>query len=89
MRNDEIMICACSSTEHQIVFSSFDDKNEDYRSVYCMIHLNKLPFFKRLYNGIKYIFGYKCKYGDFEEFIIDKNNVCKLKEIINYIENGK
>jgi hypothetical protein len=82
--NEQIMICECSSVEHQIVFSKFED--DDF--VYCMIHLKKLSFFKRLIHGIKYIFGYKCRYGDFEEFMLGKKNINKLKEIINLIENG-
>lgn len=85
--NDEIMICACSSVEHQIIISKWND--DGYKHAYLMIHLNKLPFFKRLIHGLKYIFGYKCKYGDFEEFIIDDKNVNKLKEIVNFIEDGK
>ena len=83
-KEEQIMICECSSVEHQIVFSKFED--DDF--VYCMIHLNKLSFFKRLIHGIKYIFGYKCRYGDFEEFMLGKKNINKLKEIINLIENG-
>lgn len=88
VNDEEIMVCACSSVEHQIVFSKWDD-DDGYKYVYAMIHLNKLSFFERLIHGIKYIFGYKCRYGDFEEFIIDNKNVNKLKEIVNFIENGK
>ena len=86
----EIMLCACSSDEHQIIFHPFEDIKLDngklIKSVYCSILLNNLPFFSRLKNAIKYIFGYKCKFGHFEEFIIDSNNVEKLKKVIDFIE---
>ena len=76
--SEDIMICACSSVEHQIVVRiDEDDKN----MAYCEIHLCKLPFFKRLKNGLKYIFGYKSKYGDFDEFILDWRHADKLIEL--------
>jgi len=79
---DELLICACSSDEHQIILH----KDEEEKMVYCTIHLVTLPFWKRLIYGIKYIFGYKCKYGNFEEFILDKRHVDKLKELIKFLE---
>lgn len=79
---DELLICACSSDEHQIIFH----KDEDEKMVYCTIHLVTLPFWQRLIHGIKYIFGYKCKYGNFEEFILDSRHTDKLKELVKFLE---
>lgn len=72
-----IILCECSSREHQIIFE-YD--NED-NLVYCNIHLVKYRFFKRLKEGLKYIFGYKCKYGNFEEFVLKKEHANTLLEI--------
>lgn len=74
---NDILICECSSMEHQIVVSY----NEDDNIVYCLIYLNNFPFWKRLRAGIKYIFGYKCKYGNFEEFIFSPQHVDKIEKI--------
>ena len=80
---EEILVCACSSVEHQIVIS----KDEEDKIVYCEIHLAKLPFLKRLWKGIKYIFGYKCVFGNFEEFIFSKDHGDKLIELGNFLKN--
>jgi hypothetical protein len=59
------------------------DDNEVYVSIHLIPEYN---IFKRIWNAIKYIFGYKCKYGHFDEFIFDKTDVKKLKKIIEYLE---
>lgn len=79
---DELLICACSSDEHQIIIHKDDD------IVYCSVHLVNLPFFTRLWNAIKYIFGYKCKYGNFEEFILSKKHVDSLKNVVKFLEES-
>jgi hypothetical protein len=85
MKNNEILICDCESTEHQIVLHE-DEKD---KVIYCHIHLIKYGFIKRLIKGIKYIFGYKCKYGEWDEFILSNKHVNDLKEIIKFLENDK
>ena len=81
MRENEILVCACHSCEHQIVIQ----KDEEDNIVYCSMHLIPLPWYKRIINGIKYIFGYKSCYGDFDEFIFDKSHVEILQEIIKQV----
>ena len=80
---DEILICACSSDEHQIILH----KDEEDKVVYCTIHLVKLSFWNRLLAAIKYVFGYKCKYGNFEEIILDKRHVNKLENLVNFLKD--
>jgi hypothetical protein len=75
----EVVTCACTSPEHIILLTGYPE----YHTVYCNIHLNKLPFFKRVIHAIKYIFGYRCRYGDFEEFLITENNKDKIINFIN------
>ena len=79
---NEILICKCDNVEHQLVFRWFADEE----MVYMTTHLYKLPFWKRLWHGIKYIFGYKCRYGDFDEFIFNKNDVEKLEKIVEHLK---
>lgn len=85
LKNDEILVCACHSTEHQIVIQ----KDEEENVLYCSIHLCPLPWYKRIVNGMKYIFGYRCKYGDFDEFIFDKNHVILLSQMTEFLRNEK
>ena len=83
MKDKNIMVCECSSVEHQIVFSKFDDE----KTIYCSIHLtSNKNFFKRVITGVKYIFGYKCKFGQWDEFLLSEKHIDDLKEITNYLE---
>lgn len=35
--------------------------------------------------AIKYIFGYKCMFGHFDEFIFKKSDADKLQNVVNYL----
>ncbi len=83
---DSLLICACGSKEHQIIIQKDDDCTD---FVYMTIHLAPLSFFKRLKLGIKYIFGYRSIYGEFEEFIFDRSHVKSLKKLIKHLEYKK
>jgi len=73
----EILRCSCHSKEHELEFA-YDDE-----FFYCFIHLATLPFWERVKNGIKYIFGYRCTYGDFDEMIFEEQQLSKLSQIIH------
>lgn len=83
----ELILCDCTSTEHQIVIIKDIDEVIG-REAYIQIHLSKLSFFKRLIYGIRYIFGYKSRYGCFEEFIISNDNIEKIEELVKFIKNN-
>ena len=69
--------CSCLSLEHLFCITC------DQEDCFISIHLAKKGFLDRLFHAIKYIFGYRCKYGDFEEIIVKKENV---KEIIDILQ---
>lgn len=83
----ECFICSCENIEHQMIFSYFED--EFGGDVYVQIHLVPCSFLKRIKNAIKYIFGYRSKYGDFDEFIFKKDDANKLQEVVNYLNPCK
>lgn len=85
MKHEILIVCNCSSAEHQMLIRKFSDEDE----AYIHIHLKRKSFFKRLISGIKYIFGYKCKYGDFEEIIVDKDNTEQLYEMLKEWHGGE
>ncbi len=90
---NQIIICECTSVEHQIILRTIDYE-KDYLDkcypspeqqeqlndeLYIDIHLNKRSFWYRIKYGMKYILGYKCRFGAFDEIITTKT---KLKEAL-------
>ena len=75
--DEKLLICACHSPEHQMII----DYDEEDNLAYVEIHLAPLPFFKRLKNGIKYIFGHRSIYGDFDEMILTNEYGAYLKDL--------
>jgi hypothetical protein len=64
-------------------------EDDGYPMVYSHVHLNKRPFFERLKYAIKYIFGYKCRYGAFDEFILNPDDAERLQSVVNYLKQSK
>lgn len=75
--DEKLIVCACFNVEHQMII----EYDEEDNLAYVEYHLAKLPFWKRLWHGIKYIFGYRSKYGDFDEMIITDKYGEYLKEL--------
>jgi hypothetical protein len=84
----DLFICACHNTEHQLVVSYDEDEIDErkYPMVYIHTHLAKRPFWQRVNYGLKYIFGYQCKYGAFDEFIINQDDVDGIEKIIKHLK---
>lgn len=38
--------------------------------------------------AIKYIFGYKCCYGHFDEFVFKSSDADKLQKVVNFIKSN-
>ena len=73
--------CRCSSDEHQIMIKYFLDKDDDFLSL--SIHLvSERNIFKRIVTAFKYIFGYKSKHSDFEEFIFKREDIFELMRVL-------
>lgn len=81
---DEIIICDCDSAEHQIVLRYDDDKDLG-RMVFVEVHLKPLVWYKRLWMGLKYIFGYKCCYGNFEEMILSPKHARQVYNLYRFL----
>lgn len=80
----ELFICQCNNTEHQLIFSYFPDDHDVFVSVHLTPELN---IWKRIWIAIKYIFGYKCCYGHFDEFIFKKSDAGKLQKVVNFLKS--
>ena len=83
----DVIVCACHNTEHSIIITKNENKNYD-NDVYLSIHLiPERNIFKRIKNAIKYIFGYRCKYGHFDEIVLNKEHYDKIQEIADYLKS--
>lgn len=88
VNSPDIIICDCGLSEHQIIINYDKDFPNGYRQVTIsphLIHYNNI--LKRILVAIKYIFGYKCKYGAWDSIIISNRNTQPIKNIINFLEN--
>lgn len=80
-----IIFCECFSPEHQVIF--IHDKEE--ASVYMETHLITYKnFWKRLWVGLKYAFGYKCRFGNFDSLILGPNEIKELDELVKSYYNS-
>lgn len=84
----KLFICECGDISHQFVLSYYPD-DKDWDEAYIEIFLtDNCGFWKRLWYGIKYIFGYKSRFGAFDEILLSHDTAKELKESLNeYIEN--
>lgn len=84
-----ILKCECRFTEHQIHFSYMLDNELDQNEfIAIQPYLTTLrnPF-KRVWYAIKYVFGYKSRFGAFDEVLAYKDDVEKLVEFLKgYLE---
>lgn len=82
-----LFLCQCGNPEHQMIMRYFDVDYDDDKSVYVSVFLrNESNFFKRLWLGIKYIFGYRSIYGYFDEFIFKGSDYPKLQTVVDYLK---
>ena len=81
----ETLICQCNSEEHQFSFVWFEDE-QGQGEVFMEIHLTPNTFLGRLKNAIKYIFGHRSVYGDFDEVILKKEDVHKLEKVVEFLK---
>jgi len=71
--------CACYSTEHALHFHFDRENNEIYTEV---LMRNWRGFFKRLWVAVKYLFGYKCRFGHFDCFEMRPEDARTLQVIL-------
>lgn len=75
--------CACGMTEHVLKFTLDIEDREIYTSVFLEA---RLPWYRRLWSALKYVFGYKCEYGHFGTWIMEEEDVGRFKEMLTKFE---
>jgi len=81
----KIIICGCGDTSHHLIFTPDEEDPE----VWLYYQLDLKPWYKRIFLGFKYIFGFQSKYGMYGELLINETNIDKFEEIIDHIKNFK
>lgn len=80
---EEVMICSCSSLEHQMVIRGYVDEEELYVNFHLYTYDN---FFKRLWHGLKYAFGYKSRFGAWDSIVLTREHLPQMKKIVEHLE---
>ena len=75
----EYIGCECKSPEHNFLLTLDQD---DKTLILTIFLANNYPWYIRVLKAIKYVFGYKCRYGHFDEMIVDSSNSTKLFELM-------
>lgn len=84
----EYLECQCGSNEHTLRFVlSLDEEGPE---IYTSVFLGSYPWgWKRLWTAIKYLFGYKCKYGHWGCFSMKPEDAFRLQGLlVRLIEAG-
>jgi hypothetical protein len=87
MNGPEYFECKCGSAEHMLRFW-FDDDPE-FPCVYASVFLDEQPWHRRLWLGLQYILGRKCRYGHFAEFILRPEDRDRLVKVIKRLKVKK
>lgn len=77
--------CECMSDEHVFKFVYDPTENELYLSVHIR---DWQPWWKRVWIAVKYVFGYKSKYGEWDTVIFQPRDAIRLRNILNTFESG-
>lgn len=86
MERPEYFECRCATPEH-IWRLWFDDDPSD-PCVFASVFLANGPWYSRLLTGVKYIFGYKCRFGHFEEFILNPEDCDRLIGVLERLKGA-
>lgn len=87
MERPEYFECRCHTPEHTLRIW-FDDEPGD-PCVFASVFLANGPWYKRFVSGVRYIFGYKCRYGHFDEFILRPEDCDRLMGILERLKSAE
>ena len=90
-RNHHI-ICACYSDEHTLRLMHFkaDPERENSDEVYWSVYLNPYPWYKRLWVAVRYVFGYRSKFGSWDSGpMMDSGAVERLRTFLAGVDTRR
>lgn len=81
MQTVKYLECDCGHTDHLVKFCYFNDERD---AVYIHVQLPKeQQWYKRIWLGLRYIFGYQCKYGHWGESVLDLKKIDELHAFLH------
>lgn len=76
----EIFKCECQTHDHHF----FLTENLEDKVLYLSVHLSPLySLFKRINLAVKYIFGFRSRFGDYSETILNIEEIKELRDSLN------
>lgn len=72
-----LLQCECHSDEHIMLW----DHDPQHEEVILSVFLSHETFLARLKNAIRYLFGYKCRYGHFDTMMLGQEKLKELKTL--------
>lgn len=75
----EFFECQCSSDEHTLKFTV----DEEDGTIYTNTFINDwYPWYYKIWLAIKYVFGYKSKYGHFDSFQMREEDQIRMLDLL-------
>jgi hypothetical protein len=78
----EYFECTCHSYEHAVTFTlALDD---DDPGIYLSVYMdNRRGFWRRLWYGLRYAFGYQSRYGAFGNWTLQIEDAARLRGLLD------
>lgn len=74
--------CQCNDESDRLVYNLWED-TEGEPTLMVHVFLGSGPWYRRIWKGLKYIFGYKCRYGHFGEHIFKPEDMWQMRTMMN------
>jgi hypothetical protein len=82
--HNHYVTCDCMSDEHTLRFSFFPDGKDEYPQLYTSVYLNSYEsWYRRVWTAVKYVFGHRSKYGDWDCTNIGRDEAIKLRDALD------
>lgn len=83
--------CLCGHYEHKFEIIFDPDIDDTDNPLYATVSLNDgLPWYKRVYLAIRYIFGHTSRYGHYAEFLLERDDAKRMMEVCKkFLDNNK
>ena len=88
MEKTEFFVCRCHDVSHQLVLETLETEENEEHVVYGCFHIVHLEFWEKLKCAMKYIFGRKCKDGDFDALLLRPEDADRLECFANYLDDS-
>lgn len=89
--NSEYFDCECFSSEHTLRYVFYRSrKNWSEDDVTIEVYLNTYEgFWKRVWIAVRYIFGYRCRYGHWDNIEMKHEDVTRLRGLLQQYESWR